>query len=224
MSRRKIQSVILATAAMVAFLISTVQGAEFSLGAQAGYAGGASARVSAKVGDFAQGFPLAVEVALGYISRDPGDPLAARRIFINDNTNGTPESSGWDWNVRLDFMYKVHMLGLQDVSLFAGPRYSLFTGDFVYVGGNEDFEVTTNQWGLGVGAKASFPMSKKVNFTVEAGFDYYFSSTLYGHDTSYSPDGVTVNGNHDYTYQDADTAINQPKFLPSVMLGITVGF
>ncbi len=90
--------------------------------------------MSAKVTDFAQGFPLTVEAALGYTSREPGDPLAARRIFINDNTNGTPESSGSAWNACLDFMYKVHALGLQDVSLFAGPRYSLFRGDFVYVG------------------------------------------------------------------------------------------
>jgi hypothetical protein len=46
---------------------------------------------------------------------------------------------------------------------------------------------------------------------------------FYGHDTSYSPDGVTVNGKHDYTYNDADAAINQPKFLPSLMVGISVG-
>jgi hypothetical protein len=214
---------ILAATVMAGFLTSTAQGAEFSLGAQVGYGGGPGGRVSAQVTDFAQGFPLTVEAALGYLSRDPGDPLAARRIFINDNTNGTPESSGWAWYARLDFMYKVHMLGLQDLSLFAGPRYSLFKGDFVYVGGNEDFEVTSNQWGIGIGAKASFPMNRKVNFTVEAGFDYFLPNTLYGHDTSYSPDGITVNGNHDYTYKDADTAINQPKLLPNVMLGISVG-
>jgi hypothetical protein len=198
-------------------------GADFSLGAQAGFAGGPAGRVTGRVMDFAQGFPLSVELGLGYFSRDPGDPLAARRIFINDNTNGTPESSGWEWNIRLDFMYKLHMPGLSEVSVFAGPRYSHFAGDFVYVGGNEDFEVTTNQWGLGLGAKASFPMGRRVSFTVEAGFDYFFSSEIYGHDTSYSPDGVIVNGNHDYTYRDADAAINQPKFVPGLLLGVAIG-
>jgi len=223
MSVPRIRLLLLIALVMVVAVAFPVQGAEFSIGAVAGYNGGPAVKVSGRVSDFAQGFPLAVEAAMGYTSRDPGDPLEARRIFINDNTNGTPESKGWVWNARLDFLYKVRMLGLQDVSVFVGPRYSMFTGDFVYVGGNEDFEVTSNQWGIGLGAKASFPMGKKFSFTVEAGFDYFFSSTLYGHDTSYSPDGVTINGNHDYTYKDADTAINQPRFIPAVMLGISFG-
>jgi hypothetical protein len=211
------------TCLAAALLGSSAFCADFSAGLLAGYQGGGSFRLSVAASDFARGFPLAAELGVSYAWRDPGDPLAARRIFINDNTNGTPEESGWVWNVRLDFLYRVKVLGLQSAFAYAGPRYSIFTGDFKYVGGNEDFEVTSNQWGLGAGAKASFPMSRIVSLTVSAGLDYFFAGTLYGHDTSYSPGGETVNGKHEYTFSDADAAINQPKWQPSLLLGITVG-
>jgi hypothetical protein len=203
--------------------ISPSLGGDFSAGLLAGYNGGAGVRASVMASNFAQGFPLALEGGLGISWRDAGDPEAARKVFINDNTNGTPETSAWDWDFRLDFLYKVNVLGLRDAHLFAGVRYSMFTADFKFVGGNEDFEVTSNQWGIGLGAKATFPISHKIGLTMLAGFDNYFASTLEGHDTAYSPDGSTVNGREGYTYSDADAAVNQPKFQPVLMIGITYG-
>ena len=203
--------------------LKAAEARDFKASILGGYNGGGGFRGTVMVSKFAQGFPLALEAGLGYSWRDGGDPLAARHIFINDNTNGTPEESAWVWDVRLDFLYKVSLLGLRDAHLFAGPRFSMFTADFIYVGGNEDFEVTSNQWGIGLGAKATFPISQRLGFTMLAGFDYFFSATLEGHDTSYSPDGTSVNGRENFTYSDADAAINQPKFQPVLMLGLSLG-
>ena len=82
----------------------------------------------------------------------------------------------------------------------------------------------SNQWGLGLGAKGLFAISTKIDLTVTAGFDNYFENTLKGHDTSYSPDGLEVNGRNDYTFEDADRAVNQPEFIPLLMLGVAYRF
>jgi hypothetical protein len=56
------------------------------------------------------------------------------------------------------------------------------------------------------------------------GADYFFESTLKGHDTSYGPNGDDVNPREDYTYDDADDAVNQPKIMGRFMIGINYGF
>jgi hypothetical protein len=200
------------------------QAAEFSASFLGGYKGGASFRMSLMASEFAQGLPLGLEAALGYTTFDPGNPEDARRIFINDNENGTPEKSGWMWDVRLDFLYRLKVFGLKEAFVFAGVRYSMFTGNFKYVGGNEDFNVTSNQWGGGLGAKAAFPISSRVGISFLVGFDYFFNAALSGHDTSYNPSGENVNPKHNYTFSDADAAVNQPKFQPDLMIGFTFYF
>ena len=58
-----------------------------------------------------------------------------------------------------------------------------------------------------------------------AGIDYYFSCTLSGHDTAYSPAGDDVDPREDYyTYADADAAVGQPKLTPLLMLGVSYNF
>lgn len=215
------------TRTLLFFTVLAVTGArsaEFSGSAQVGYNGGPAFRLGGMVSQFAQGFPLSVELAVGYATMDPGDPLKARRIFINDNTNGTPEESGHAWDVRLDFLYRPGFTGMQALSFLAGVRRSMFMGDFRYVGGNEDFEVTSNQWGVGLGARGDFPISRTVDLVVSAGFDYYFKSALTGHDTEYNPQNENVNDRQGYTFSDADAAIHQPGFEPMGMIGISVGF
>ena len=56
------------------------------------------------------------------------------------------------------------------------------------------------------------------------GFDYYLNSTIEGHDTAYNSDGTAINGRNDYTYSDADQAINQPKIVPRAMVGFNLHF
>jgi len=213
-----------AVIAVMLFAHPITWAAEFSISVIGGYKGGAGFRLSTSASEFAQGLPLGMEIGLGYTAFDPGNAADARSIFINDNNNGTPEKSGRMWDVRLDFLYRLKTFGLREAFAYAGVRYSMFTGNFKYVGGNEDFNVTSNQWGVGVGAKASFPISGRVGITFLGGFDYFFDAVLSGHDTSYSPGGETVNGNHNYTFKDADAAISQPKLQPCLMLGFTYFF
>ena len=201
-----------------------VPGPEFSGGVVLGYYGGFGVQVNAMISNFAQGFPLAVRGGIGYASVDPGKALDARRIFINDATNGTPEEGGHFYDFRLDFMYPVKILGLKQAYAFGGPRYSKFTGNFKFIGGNEDFDVISKQWGIGAGLESYFPMSFKMDLVFTAGVDYYSDATLTGHDTSYSPDGDDANPRNDYTFDDADEAVDQPKFEPRLMIGIRYKF
>lgn len=198
--------------------------AEYYGGLTVGYSGGPSYQLHGKVGQFAQGFPLQVQIALAYTSLDPGKALAARRIFINDATNGDPEKSGRTWDFRLDILYKVTWFSLTETNLYFGPRYSMFKGNFLFIGGNEDFDITSDQWGWGLGLISYFPMSRQFELVLTTGADYYLSSELYGHDTTYSPDGEHVNARNDYDYGDADTAINQPKFKVRLMFGLNYHF
>jgi hypothetical protein len=202
----------------------SVQGAEFTGDILAGYNGGVGLQINFRAADFAQGFPLYLQLGMAYSRLDPGSAADARKIFINDATNGDPEKSGWRWDLRFDFLHNVDLFQLQDVWLYVGPRYSMFTGNFVFVGGNEDFDITTSQWGLGAGLQSYFPMGRKFDFVTSAGLDYYFSNALSGHDTKYSPDGENVNARNDYTFDDADDAINQPKLQIRFMIGITYHF
>jgi hypothetical protein len=195
--------------------------ADFELNLLAGTKGGASVKVGGMVTDFAKGFPLGLEGSVSYSWRDPGNAYDARRIFVNDNTNGTPEKSGYFWDLRLDLLHRVRALGMENLYLLGGARYSMFVGHFEYIGGNEDFDVTSNQFGLGLGARASFPMGSRIALTVLAGVDYYFPASLEGHDTIYRPDDENVNSKHDYTYATADEAINQLGVVPLLMIGLS---
>jgi hypothetical protein len=58
------------------------------------------------------------------------------------------------------------------------------------------------------------------------GFDHYPSWTMTGHDATYASDGTAINARdngagYTYTPRDADRAINQPKFVPSILIGVT---
>ncbi|MCK5455497.1 MAG: hypothetical protein KAI45_00130, partial [Melioribacteraceae bacterium] len=78
---------------------------QFSGGLQLGYYNGFSIGVNAKIANFAEDFPLAAKLGFGYTSTSGGNALDARKIFINNNTNGVPEESGDILDFRFDFMY-----------------------------------------------------------------------------------------------------------------------
>ncbi|MBK7256740.1 MAG: hypothetical protein IPI01_02740 [Ignavibacteriae bacterium] len=118
-------------------------------------------------------------------------------------------------------MFPVRWLGLQNAQFYLGVRRSLFTGEFIYVGGNEDFEIISNQWGVGTGLRSTFPMGRIMGLTLSAGLDYYPNAVLTGHDTSYGPDGDNVNDREGFTFREADSAVNQPKIQPMFMVGLS---
>jgi hypothetical protein len=147
---------------------------------------------------------------------EPGSPSEARKIFINDATNGTPREKGSTWDLGLDGLYPMG----SRTHVYGGVRYTRFKANFRYVGGNEDFDVTSSHWGLAGGMEAEFPMGRRTSLLVSGGAEYFFSSRLTGHDTSYSPDGDDVNPRKDYTYTDADDAVDQPVLRPVILLGM----
>jgi hypothetical protein len=170
-----------------------------------------------------------IRAGVGYTFLNPGNSADARRIFINNATNGTPEKSGRSIDYRLDFLFPKSLFGLKQSYIVLGPRGSSFKGNFKYIGGNEEFDVVSHQWGVGGGLENRTSLSPRLQLIVSAGLDYYLPGTLHGHDTSYSPDNDNVNPRNDnqnddepFTYKDADKAIAQPRFMPFAMLGLTL--
>jgi hypothetical protein len=190
-------------------------GSRFSVGGFLGYQAGLSFQVFALAQDFAQGFPLQARLRLAHTSVEPGSAPDARRIFINDATNGTPKEAGRTWDLGMDGLYPLS----PRTQFFGGIRYTRFTANFKYVGGNEDFDVTSSHWGLAAGVEAEYPMNPRLSLLLSGGGEYFFSSRLTGHDTSYSPDGDNVNPRRDYTYSDADDAVDQPVWRPVALVG-----
>ncbi len=192
-------------------------GRGLSVGTFLGFQAGFSFHAFGRVENFAQGLPLKARFRLARTSVEPGSAPDARKIFINDATNGTPRESGSTWDVGLDGLLPM----CTRTHLYGGVRYTRFKANFKYVGGNEDFDVTSNHWGVAGGMEAEFPMSRKTSLILSGGAEYIFSSRLTGHDTSYSPDGDHVNPRKDYTYSDADDAVDQPVLRPVILLGVS---
>ncbi len=197
-------------------------------GIMTGYNRGYGIKASITGSGFAADFPFKLRFGIGYTFLNPGDAEDARRIFINNATNGVPEKKGRSFDCRLDFLIPKTLFGIDHSYLVFGPRFSTFTGNFVYVGGNEDFDVTSHQWGIGGSLESHFKMTPGLDLVIAAGLDQYFPSTLTGHDTSYSPDNDNVNpqndnqnGDEPFNYRDADKAIRQPMFMPHVMIGVS---
>ena len=195
-------------------------GPNVSMGLTMGSNGGFEAAFDWLFSDLAPGLPLDLRVGVGYASVNPGDPVAARHIFINDATNGVPQRSGRKWDYSLDVVLPLKGFLSSGTYIYAGPRYSRFTANFKYVGGNEDFDVRSNQWGFGVGLGSQFVISPRFALVIASGVDYLSMAELDGHDTSYSPNGETGNERDDYTFADADEAIDQPKVELRLMLGL----
>ncbi len=213
-------------AACLLLFLPSLDAAERAAGVQLGYGRGFGFLLNSTVSDFAQGFPLDLRYGFAYTSLDPGDPVAARRIFINDGTNGTPTEEGRAWDLRFDLLYDLELFEKSETFVFAGPRYSNFTGSFHYVGGNEQFDVTSRQWGIGGGIESHHRLlnNQGMDLVVSAMLDYYLESPISGHDTTYKPGGGDVNARRNYTFGDADGAIRQPKLVPRIMVGINRKF
>ena len=160
--------------------------------------------------------PRTVRLRMGRTHSAPGSAPDARRIFINEATNGTPMKSGRTLDLGLDAVLPRGDRNL----LYVGLRHSRFKANFKFVGGNEDFDVTSTHWGIASGLERAYTMGQRTDLILSGGLEYYRSARLSGHDTSYSPDGENVNPRQDYSYTDADQAVSQPKLRPVVVVGI----
>lgn len=177
------------------------------------------------IADLAEGFPLKLRFRISRsFLRDAGSPEEARHVFINENTNGVPTKSAGHWVWGFDLMHKVDLLALKAAFVYTGVGYSRFTGTFKFIGGNEFFDVHANQWGLDAGVESHFRMVSQIDLLCSVGAAYFFPATLEGHDAAYRPNGEMINQRGDYTYDDADHAINQPKLRLKLLIGMNYHF
>jgi hypothetical protein len=188
-----------------------------SVGGFLGYQRGLAIQLTGTLRDFAEGLPFQARVRIGRTAVEPGSAADARKIFINDATNGSPRESGHTWDFGLEAL---HPIGIT-TQVFGGIRHSRFKANFKYVGGNEDFDITSSHWGIAAGVESTYAMSRRLSLLFSGGLELFLSSRLTGHDTSYSPDGDHVNPRLDYTYSDADDAIGQPTWRPVAVVGVT---
>jgi len=79
---------------------------------------------------------------------------------------------------RLDFLFQKSIFGLPNSYIILGPRGSSFKGNFKYIGGNEDFDVTSTHWGIGGGIESHLKMKEKLNLVIAVGLDYYFAQCI----------------------------------------------
>jgi hypothetical protein len=199
----------------------------YSLGILTGYNRGVGFQANLTAYKPLESVEVAIRFGLGYTVLNPGNSADARRIFINNATNGVPEEKGSSFDYRVDVLIPSSIFNLENSYFVFGPRYSSFKANFKYVGGNEDFDVTSKQFGLGIGAESYFKMNDKMNFVIATGLDYFLNSALKGHDTSYSPDNDNVNPRNDnqnnnaqFVYKDANESIKQPQIMPRFMVGL----
>ena len=199
---------------------STALAGDFHGGLNTGYSGGLGIQATGTFMDFTRELPLTARFTFGYNKAGAGDPYAARHVFINDNTNGDPEKSASTWQFRFDLMFPALTVGPQQLYLFVGPRHARYKANFNYIGGNENFDVTSNCWGAGAGLETWFVIGDTSDFVLQVGLDWYADATLTGHDTAYLPSGDHVNPRDGYDYGSADDAIDQPQLEILAMMGL----
>ena len=204
---------------MASMVGATETSLDLGFGATTGFGG----QVGLTLEEFTRDVPLSLRFSTAYSSREAGKALDARHVFINDNTNGTPDESAHNWQFRLDLLHPVGSFAGAPLRLGVGLRRSSFTGTFDFVGGNEKFDVTTQMWGAGVLLESAFPVTDTVDFTLQAGLDHFFDASLEGHDTTYDPDGDHANPRDGYDYDSADDAVNQPTLEFFGLIGLRVG-
>jgi hypothetical protein len=200
---------------------------KYNAGIITGYNRGFGIQTNLTAYNFGPSFPVRLRIGVGLSLLNPGNAADARRVFINNATNGVPEKNGRSFDFRFDFLFPKTIFGNNNSYIILGPRFSTFKGHFNYVDGNEVFDVISQQWGIGIGIENQFKMTNKLSLVLTYGLDFYAPSTLTGHDTSYSPDNDNVNpeknnqnDNNPFNYKDANKAIYQPVFMPRFMIGL----
>ena len=169
------------------------------------------------------GFPVFAQGRIGTTYQmDPGNAEEARLIFINGNQGGSVEEYGQSYFFALDLGWKALSRKSMQLELVASGLVNRYNANFAYIGDNEDFTVKTTAFGFGVGGNMRILFSGRQSaLVVKCGIEYFPKTKFEAHGTYYyTPDDEDSNPREDYTYDDADEAVNQPRFRPYVMLGI----
>lgn len=182
---------------------------------------GTAALASLTVSGISESSPIRLRSSIGFSSRDPGKAREARHVFINDATGGTPEKNGTIWTLGLDLLFPLGPKSGHALEFYAGPRFAMFDGHFRYVGDNEEFDITSHHWAVGTGLQSTTRLGERFSLGLGAGAEYFFPSSLHGHDATYSPDDENVNSREDYKWADADQAVDQPTLEFRLLAGVS---
>jgi hypothetical protein len=218
--KRVLAAVLAATA-----VVASAGAVEFFEEVRVGYGNDYAVELGLRMAGFSPDFPLMVRASGGYIRQvAAGNAEDARAIFINDGTAGSPTERGESWFYGVGVGYTILDRGSFQVVAFGLGRQNIYNAYFTFIGGNEAFYVTTTQFGLGGGAELLFGGGdEKVNFSLNGGVEYYFRSRIDSHGTFfYTPDGTDSRPRNDYTYEDADAAINQPVLRPFATFAVLI--
>ena len=113
----------------------------FYTGIMTGFNRGFGIQANITAFNFPKEFPLEIRFGIGLSVIDPGNPADARRIFVNNATDGVPEKTGRSIDFRFDFLTQKTIFGNSNSYVLFGPRFSTFRGRFNFVDGNEVFDV-----------------------------------------------------------------------------------
>jgi hypothetical protein len=190
-----------------------------------GYGNDLAAELGFRITGISAELPLSLKASGGYIRQvSAGNADDARSIFINDATNGTPSEYGESWFYGVTVGYGIFDGDTFHVEAFGVGRQNVYNAFFIFTGGNEAFRVTTTQFGLGGGVELVFGGGDgSTEFSLNGGVEYYFPSRIDSHGTFfYTPDGADSRPRNDYTYEDADGAINQPILRPFASFAVLI--
>jgi len=185
------------------------------IGLGGGYSNGLGGNIEFSWFNISRSIPLSVHFSVGYFHQDdPGNAIEARKVFINDGTAGNDNiiESGYNIFLRLDLSYQVYRKKGLTISPYLGVAHDRYLAHFDYQGGNEAFDVASNPWGVGAGARFSISPSRNLMLSLILGAEYFFPTQIKAHGTFYNPNGEDDSPRNDYTYSDADDAIEQPNW------------
>lgn len=208
---------------LVSLSAATASAIELYEEIRVGYTNDVGIAAGLRLAELSEEIPLFFSLNGGYIRQaEPGNAEDARGIFINDGTGGNIEEYGQSWHYGLDVGYEVLRQDALRVAAFGGARQNHYSASFAFIGDNEAFRVTTRQIGFGGGANLILgAASQRVQFALSGGAYYFVKARFDAHGTFYyTPDGVDSQPRDEYTYEDADDAVNQPRLRPFAEIGI----
>jgi hypothetical protein len=189
-----------------------------------GYGNDFAAELGFRLSGISSDLPLTMKASGGYVRQvSAGNADDARSVFINDATTGSPTEYGESWYYGVTVGYTILVGESFHVEAFGLGRQNVYNAFFIFTGGNEAFRVTTTQFGVGGGVELLFGNDGPAQFSLNGGVEFYFPSRIDSHGTYfYTPDGTDSRPRNDYTYEDADAAVNQPTLRPFATFAVLI--
>jgi len=206
---------------------------KFSVEGGAGFYGGLGGQLAVVVEDLVQGLPLGLRLGVGFAQSDALDDAydlgGGTKWGDYKNTN---QLSEWGQNITLsaDVLYKVSVQGLPvEVAPYVGLRYNFFSGGYTDPQNNlpniKAETASSNQFGLGLGARLAYPLAPNLRVVGDLGVDYFFKACIEGRTEpdAGSPTSQTVCPG-DTAYPNLDKFVTQPEWVLKLRLGLAYRF